>query len=147
MPSGFSAERAAPHDAELQQIFNILEDRGYEPAMLPVDGHRPDMFLDQCGDYLDVKTGGPNLTIEINSINEYRSIQALEKKSVYIVHIYDNERWVLTLDMLRPVQGHAYTGPNRATRNGSNDNWFLFEPGHRCGTRFDDYFKPPRYST
>jgi hypothetical protein len=145
--SGYTKARAAEHDRQLDDIYRVLDDRGYDPEMLPVDGHRPDMRLG-TGDYLDVKTGQPNLAIEINSINTYRSIQAKEERTVYIVHAIENQWWVCTLETIKVKQdGKGPLGPRRATGRGSNDDWYLYQPGSVTGTPFDEFFAAPRFET
>jgi hypothetical protein len=143
MGTGYTKERAATHDAELIRVMAILQERGWEPTALEVDGHRPDIRI--CtGDYLDVKTGGPNLAIEITCIIEADHIRATEKKNVYYLHSIDGQVWVVDRTTMKPL-----SGPQRPTGNGSNDSWYLFEPGSTCGTEFDKFFfkrqpKPPR---
>jgi hypothetical protein len=140
MSTGYTPERAAFHDSEVDRIVMILGKRGYLPKALEVDGHRPDIQLGN-GDYIDVKTKGPNLAIEINCIVEANHIVSTEKKRVYYIHSINSDLWVTDINMLRPL-----SGPNRRSGNGSNDDWYLFEPANKSGTAFDLFF-PDKFAS
>jgi len=139
MATGYSTGRAAPHELFVSEIVNKLNDRGYEARKLPVKGYRPDIRLgsDLPVEYVDVKTGLPNLAIEIESWNEYQRIESIERGHVYIVW-RDQERtlWVFTVaSLMKGIDG----GPRRPTGRGSNTDWYKINPKDR-GVTFDYFF-------
>lgn len=134
MSTGYTQERAAPHEVAVAAVLAELNNRGYPCAELPVDGHRPDAKLID-GDYIEVKTGHPSLVIELDSLHEYQRIETIERHRVYIVHAPapDPSTWQVHTPASLNVRG----GPRRRSGSGSLDDWY------RCdahGTRFVDYF-------
>lgn len=134
-PSGYTDERAAPHDADVQRVLWALKQSGYPATELDVDGHRPDIKL-LDGGYIEVKTKGTgnNLAIELNDITAWKHIEAVEQQRIYIVHKHNDQWLVNTPDTLRIIKG-----PMRPTGNGSNDDWNLYHPD--TGTPFADFFR------
>ena len=138
MNTGYSKQRDAIHDAALKEVTALLAQRGYKVQLLEVDGHRPDASLGH-GEYFNVKTGEPNVVIEINSWNEYRRIETVERGRVYIIWRNRWKQWlVFTVSSLAPgIEG----GPRRATGNGSNDDWYKINPRGR-GIPLEAFFVP-----
>jgi hypothetical protein len=130
MSTGFTEARARPHEHAVQRLLDELFRRGYAVFEQPLDGHRPDARL-ASGEYVEVKTGTPNLAIELASLQTYRQIETLENTRVYIVWIPDGFEsppadWVVaTLDSLTAGILH---GPHRHSGSGSNDDWYLCRP-------------------
>lgn len=136
--TGYDANRAAPSTAAEIAVADDLARRGYGPVeQLPVDGHRPDLRLSN-GDYVDVKTGAPNMTIELNSLHEYQRIEFEEKCRVYVVHASESEPWMV--DTPSSAVARIQGGPHRRSGSGSNDDWYLIRRG---GTPFDKFFPAP----
>lgn len=113
--------------------------RGYTVFELPVDGHRPDTRLD-TGEYVEVKTGHPNVTVELDSLKAYRQIELNEDSRVYIVWIPDGDNapvraW--TVSTPDSLAAGIIRGPNRRSGSGSLDDWYLCKPR---GVPFDKFF-------
>lgn len=143
MTTGFSHQRAMPHDVALQTVFRQLAARGYHPFDCGVNGDRPDLRItdrDRRRAFVDVKvpdvkTG--NISIKRYAFETYTRILLLERAEVYIVGVYaDGDCLVDTVDTLR---ARMLAGPRRPTGNGSLTDWFLVSGG---GTPFDEYFPP-----
>ncbi len=144
MNTGYTAERASFHDEMLPKVLAELRERGYPVQELPPDGHRPDARLTDTGHYIDVKTGEPNLAIELNSIDTYRQIQSIEGYRVYIVWARPSfpgpQHWsVHTPDS---AAASFNGGPRRHSGNGSLDDWYLCKGP---GTPFDVFFPPTEF--
>lgn len=141
--TGYTSQRAETHDSYVTHLVRYFNSSGYEAEELPVDGHRPDILLfdprRNSWDYLDVKTGGPNMAIEINSLQTYWNIQRNEGRRVYIVHAIDND-WDRRWWVLLPESVRVLKGPVLPTGNGSLDDWHLCQPGYKVGARFLEFF-------
>lgn len=137
--SGFDVGRAALHDSLVENLVAILERRGYEPQLLPVDGNRPDIQIkDHNGDiaYIDPKTRYPNqmnYSIKRGSLIEYVRLTHAGR-SVYVVWL--SERPPLVDDVFT-LAARITGGPRRPTGKGSQTDWLLVRPG---GTPFNDFF-------
>ncbi len=143
--TGYQEWRAAEHEDAITAVVDELRARGRSVVLETVDGHRPDMRVDERLNwaFVDVKTsqpGKPNIAIELDSMDEYRRMCGGGSR-VYIVHIphgaiAEPNRWTVdTPDSLtsRIVGG----GPKRRSGNGSLDDWYLIRAG---GTPFDEFF-------
>lgn len=135
--SGYTDERASLHDRLLLVVAAELEKRGYPSVMLEVSGHRPDaMFTDGSG-FWDLKTGRPNLTIEIPSLTEYERIESEEERPVYIIHANVDDPLAWTADRISSIRRRQIGGVYTKSGNGSNDTGLLFRRG---GTAFRESF-------
>jgi hypothetical protein len=139
--TGFSRQRAVPHNVALQAAFQRLADRGYRPFDCGANGDRPDLRIsdrDRRRAYVDVKvpevrTG--NVAIKRYAFETYARIVLMERAEVYVVSVHADDDWLVdTVDTLR---ARILAGPRRPTGNGSLTDWLLFGAG---GTPFDDYF-------
>jgi hypothetical protein len=137
--SGFHHDRAAFHDHLLPIVHQALARRGYPSDLLPVSGHIPDgKFHDGIG-YWDLKTGGPNLTIEQNDIDAWQKLESEEQTRVYVIHanVEDERAWsadTLEAIMKRRIGDRVYT----RSGIGSRDNGLLFARG---GVPFKEFFE------
>lgn len=129
--TGYTDERAAPSRRAEDAVYELLAARGYNPIRLPLDGHMPEHRL-ATGEYIEVKTGEPNLTIELNDFVAWRALRSI----IYIVHVHPDGWMVNTPETLRLLR-QVSPGPRRRSGTGSNDDWLCFRYG---GTPFDDYF-------
>lgn len=137
--TGFSPDRAVPHDVALHRVSNELRLRGFPNENLPAVGHRPDLKL-AIGDYVDVKTGAPErrIAIEVDSLHEYLRLEYVEGCRVYIVFVAADtgpNGW--EVDTAASALARVVGGPRRATGKGSKDDWYIVARG---GSRFDDFF-------
>jgi hypothetical protein len=139
--TGFTHERATPHQEALRQVFGELARRGYRPRELEVSGDRPDVRItdaDQCPAYVDVKVpqpGSGNIAVKLRALETYERIVLMEQRHVYIVVIGTDGRW--TVDTVDTARARIIQGPRRRSGNGSRTDWVLIACG---GTDFDDYF-------
>lgn len=137
--TGFSAVRAYPHERAVDLVVDELRRRGRAVEYLEVDGHHPDLRVNERLEwaYLDVKTGSPNLAIEVDSLDCYRRLVG-DGHRVYIVHVLDFAPSEWTVDTPDSLLARMNQGPRRRSGNGSNDDWYLVRSG---GTPFNDFFR------
>lgn len=127
--SGYTPERAAPHDAVVQVVMAWLGRRGYPVKELPVDGHRPDLKRLEIGaGYVEVKTGQPNLAIEFESVITYEDIFFFEGDPVEIIHVPHPTSPPSDWRVHTPKTLRIIRGPLPPTGKGSNDPWYLCDP-------------------
>ncbi len=139
MPNtGFTTERAAPHEQAVWRVLQELNHRGYATTELMVDGDRPDARIN-LGPYIEVKTGSPNLAVKVGSLETYETIETTERVKVRVVwlqHPFDSvSEWrVCTPNQIREA---VLGGPRSPTAGGSNTAWFLCR---LTGEPFDSEF-------
>lgn len=139
--TGFSAARAISHDERVHALMALLDDRGYSPVELRVNGDRPDIKIvdwHRSGPaYIDLKTRSSQHTrfsIKLAALREFRQIEVVEMCPVYI--IWGNDR----VDTPDTLASRLVGGPRRATGNGSATDWLLVEEG---GTELNAFFPAP----
>lgn len=135
--SGYTTERAAPHDQAVLEVLQVLHQRGYPAVELPVDGHRPDIALLAGKGYVEVKTGGPNMAVETNSLHTYEDIETYESSSVWIVHVPQPGTPPGAWRVDTPDTVRLLSGPRLRSGKGSNDPWYLCRIPRM---KFDDVF-------
>lgn len=136
MSTGYQNWRAEPHERACEWIVGALQYRGINVVQCDTDGHKPDLLIPPRT-YIDVKTGDPNLAIELDSLAEYRRVEARGGR-VYIVHAISPAMpatW--TVDTPDTVTARIKGGPRRRSGNGSNDDWYLIGRG---GSPFAEFF-------
>jgi len=138
--TGYAEWRDEPHRAAVTAVTGHLERIGYVTQEEPTDGHRPDIRIAERDEWVfaDIKTGTPNIAIELESLDEYRRIQLAERRRVYIIHVPDAEdpqTW--TVDTPDSLSARIVSGPRRTSGHGSNDDWYLVQRG---GQAITDYF-------
>ncbi len=137
MTTGFSTERARPHETALDDLFAFFATRGYLPERLDVDGDRPDLRItdrDSRLAYVDLKvTAQENLAMKIGALHTFVRIENSGNR-VYVIWATPSGFFV---DTPWSIMGRISGGPRRATGNGSNTDWYLVRPG---GSRLVDYF-------
>jgi hypothetical protein len=123
--TGYSDERAAAHGAFVDELVAKLEARGLGPRKLPVDGHEPDIALND-GRFVDAKTTQDrnartgNYSIEKLALERYLQLeQENGDGSVLVVHA----DW--TVDTPTVIAARLEAGDWRKGRppQGSNDVW------------------------
>lgn len=135
--TGYSHERAVPHEERVAALLSILQERGYRPLALASDGDRPDVRITdpkRGTAYIDVKVPQPNqlrYSIKIGALAEFRRIETVEHAAVYVVWADNN------VDTPDTLAARIVGGPRRATGNGSATDWLLVERG---GTPFNEFF-------
>lgn len=139
-PSGYTLERAAPHEAAVRELVALLAARKIRADVLPLDGHNPDLWIDELAVFVDVKTSNhhENLAIEVEC---FRAWDKLERagKDVLVVHRDKFGRW--RVDCPRSLLARIRS-VRPATANGSNDRWYLIalEIQQAPATSFDTWF-------
>lgn len=140
MSTGFLPERAFLHDQKLRDMCKVLAEHGYQPSLQDVSGHDPDLMIvdrDGAPAYIDLKTGRPNITIELDSFAAYMRLE-LAGSRVYIVHT-ETETLATVSTIASLLSRGLLDGPRRPNGNGSNDDWYCFKAG---GTPFAEFFPP-----
>lgn len=139
MSTGFNTDRACDHEAVVALIVSGLEQNGYRPRELDVNGNDPDIEIsDRDGRtaFIDVKTryaGHGNWTVKHGSLAAYWRL-TLAGTPVYVV--WDNGAGA-TVDTVFTLQQRIIEGPLRATGRGSRTDWLKVAPG---GVPFDTFF-------
>ena len=123
--SGYTTERAAPHERVVWRVLQELNHRGYETWELPVDGDRPDCRM-KSG-YVEVKTGVPSLVVKVGSFQTYKHIETVEGEQVWIVWVgtmtWPVDRWrVVTVN---EYESEIVGGKREPTGRGSHTPWYL----------------------
>ncbi len=136
--SGFTAERAAPHEEFVRKIVAELKQRGYKPTVMPTEGNRPDIgihdWVRNVAAWVDPKTRyehHENYAVKAGSLETYWLL-TLKGAPVYIVWWPD-----FTVDTVFTLTPRIIGGPERPTGSGSNTDWVKVKPG---GTAFDTFF-------
>ena len=140
--SGYTAERAAPHERVVWRVLQELNHRGYQTVELPVDGDRPDCRMEDG--YVEIKTGLPSLVIKVGSFHTYKHIEKAEGETVWIVWVgtasLPTDEWrVVTL---KEYEAGIVGGVRQPTGRGSHTPWYL---SRATGNPFTSIF-PPRLS-
>jgi len=135
--SGYASWRSEHHDGLLVTIQAELAKRGYPSILLEVVGHRPDGKFEDGTAYWDLKTGRPNITIEIPSLTEYERIEREEQIPVYIIHANVDDWRAWTVDRISSLRVRQLPGRFTKSGSGSNDTGLLFRSG---GTPFRQSF-------
>lgn len=135
--TGYSHERAQPHEARLADIAALLSARGYQPEEQPVDRDRPDLLIHdfnrRTAAWVDVKTSKPNQirrAVKLGALETYWRL-SLTDVPVYIV--WEDG----CVDTVHTMSARIVGGPRRQTGNGSRTDWVLIERG---GTPFNEFF-------
>lgn len=133
MSTGFSAQRAVPHELFLARVQGVLYERGYEPVLLDVSGDDPDLSINDGAAFVDTKTRADHQThyaVKHGALESYLRLTA-QITPVYVVW----DTW--HVDSIFTLTARISGGPRRPTGNGSLTDWVLVKPG---GTPFNEFF-------
>lgn len=122
--SGFTRQRAAPHERALIALRALLVSRGRLVEILPVDGYCPDALVDERF-WIDVKVpsaGNSKLAIAADEF-EY---QGEHYPDIRYLWIHRDGLW--RIDTWESVRGRMDGGRRPPTENGANTDWFRFFP-------------------